>query len=125
VVFGHYQWDWILVFATFLLIGACVLPLSPGRAVRGLEWRPLAALGTATYSLYLWHVSVIDILIDKFGVSETTLPLLVTAIPASVAVGVASYYVIERPFLKLRRQWSSASAPKPDEGVADSTLSPG
>ena len=50
----------LFVAASFLLVGAAVLPLRSGLLVRVLRWRPLAALGVASYSLYLWHYPIVE-----------------------------------------------------------------
>ena len=62
VVFRDYRWAPLAVLPCFLMVGAAVLPLRPGPLVRALEWRPLALVGVASYSLYLWHVQILDAL---------------------------------------------------------------
>jgi peptidoglycan/LPS O-acetylase OafA/YrhL len=94
--------------AAFLLIGACVLPLRGGRSLRALEWRPLAAIGVASYSLYLWHFVIVGQLNDH--VTSDLAPLLALALSASLAAALLSYHVVEAPFLRLRRRWSPAAA---------------
>jgi peptidoglycan/LPS O-acetylase OafA/YrhL len=37
--------------------------------------------------------------------------MLLITVPLAVAAAFVSYRVIERPFLRLRRRWSAASAP--------------
>lgn len=93
--------------ASFLVVGACVLPLRQGRPVRWLEWSPLAALGVASYSLYLWHPPIAEALTagsDPFGA------VLAIVLPLSCVVAFLSYYVVEAPFLRLRRRWARSSA---------------
>ena len=94
--------------ASFLLLGACVLPLRPSGLVRSLDWRPLALIGVVSYSVYLWHVLVVNELED-WGVTGTWERLAVS-LPAVVAVAAISYALVERPFLRLRRRWGSAPA---------------
>ena len=102
--------------AAFLLIGACVLPLRPSRVVAALDWRPLALVGIASYSLYLWHVLVVHELAER--VELPTFPaLFAVAGPLCLAAAGVSYALVERPLLKLRRRWgerplSHASASK-------------
>jgi peptidoglycan/LPS O-acetylase OafA/YrhL len=74
-----------------------------------LQWRPLAVIGVASYSLYLWHVPVIKALVDG-GASTGFAVLTVIAVPVSIVVALASYAVIESPFLRLRRQWARSAA---------------
>ena len=35
---------------------------TPGPLTRALDWRPLALLGVASYSLYLWHLPIVEAL---------------------------------------------------------------
>lgn len=102
-----------------LLIGACVLPLRPGGAVRLLEWRPLALVGVASYSLYLLHVPLLETLTGTYAVvleQERDVriigepvdfkTLLLVTVPLSLVLAAVFYRVVERPFLGLRRRWA-------------------
>jgi peptidoglycan/LPS O-acetylase OafA/YrhL len=96
---------------------------------RLLWWRPLAALGIATYSLYLWHVPVIALLKDQ-GLLPGTNFLGVTAIvlPVTIVVALLSFRYIERPILGMRERWSG-SAPaqtqrRPDPAPAEQPAAP-
>jgi peptidoglycan/LPS O-acetylase OafA/YrhL len=109
-----YALEPLVMMASFLLVGAVVLPLRSGTLVRALDWRPLAALGIASYSLYLWHVPVIVNLLDA-GWAPTGFPgLLAVGLVVSIAAAAVSYRLIEAPFLRLRRPWARTSpAPEP------------
>jgi peptidoglycan/LPS O-acetylase OafA/YrhL len=93
--------------ASFLTVGACVLPLRGGPLVRALDWRPLAVVGVASYSLYLLHLPIVSWLhpdvASGFG------GLLAVALPLCVIVALISYRLVEAPFLRLRRRWSRSS----------------
>jgi peptidoglycan/LPS O-acetylase OafA/YrhL len=102
----HLLLDLALLSAAMLTVGACVLPLGPSILTRALEWRPLAALGLASYSLYLWHLPLLVILANLPGVPNRALPLLVLGLGVSVAAAVAGYRLVERPWLRLRRRWA-------------------
>ena len=57
----------------------------------------LAFLGRISYALYLWHVPVFV----AFGVTRYELvPEAIPAVAVSVALAVASYYLVERRFLR-------------------------
>lgn len=109
VVLVSYSLDVLVGVAAFLIVGACVLPLRTGPVTNALQWRPLAVIGIASYSLYLWHVPVIKALVDG-GSSTGFVVLTAIAVPVSVAVALASYAAIESPFLRLRRQWARSAA---------------
>ncbi|MGH2840813.1 MAG: acyltransferase family protein [Solirubrobacteraceae bacterium] len=113
-----YQEPWVALVAA-LVVGGCVLPLRPGFVVNILERRPLAVLGVASFSLYLWHWPILQELSgvhfgaapgDAVGiVGEKTdfKGLLAVGLPLCVAVGLASYWLIERPFLRRRKGWGT------------------
>lgn len=86
--------NWALT-ASFACLLLAVLWASPRNILsRVFRWRPLCFLGTISYSLYIWHVTVLRY-------TPAGLALVVPLI--LLAVGTVSYYVIERPFLRLRR----------------------
>lgn len=68
----------------------------PTKTAAILNWKPLALLGTFSYSIYVWQ----QIFLNRYAHSTfTSFPInLVLAL----ACGIASYYLIERPFLKLK-----------------------
>lgn len=98
--------EFVSEFASAFLIGACVLGLDGGSLVRVLDWRPLAALGVASYSLYLWHDPLISSIVSVDAVPDTFLALVLVCLPICIAVATVSYLVVERPFLRWRRRWS-------------------
>ena len=108
----------VVVAAAFLVVAGCVLRLRPGVATRVLEWRPLATLGVASYSLYLWHVPLITAVggnpVDFRptgpvfeGHPHRLLYLGVLSLAVCCAAALASYALIESPFLRLRRRWAA------------------
>jgi peptidoglycan/LPS O-acetylase OafA/YrhL len=108
-----------------LLVGGLLLALlaHPGSGVaRGLSHPVLTWVGRLSYSLYLWHVVAYDF------TEETLAPYLASHFPGgplwqrlssidalrlalSFALAIPSYYLIERPFLGLKKRWDSARAP--------------
>lgn len=112
-----YGWaDPLTAAAAFLTVGAVVLPLTPGPLVRLLDLRWLALLGVASYSLYIWHVPIIEQLYTRPAL-DSFVPLLVVAVPLALLAALVSYVVVERPTLAWRRRWAPASpapsAPSP------------
>jgi peptidoglycan/LPS O-acetylase OafA/YrhL len=111
VIFDHVDRASLSAVAAFLTVGACVLPLRDGAARRLLDWRPLAALGVASYSLYVWHTRLQEHLVARHGFPTAGWAVIAITIPLAILVAFVSYRVIEEPFLRLRRRWSTASAP--------------
>jgi peptidoglycan/LPS O-acetylase OafA/YrhL len=84
-------------------------PSRLGSAVFGN--RTAVWIGMVSYSLYLWHFSVIEFAIDHRlaalrgdGSLRDLASLLAVALPLSFAISAASYYAIERVFLG-RNRW--------------------
>lgn len=60
-----------------------------------LNWRPIAWIGTISYSLYLWQ--------QPFLTGSLGWPWYIK-VACALACATASFYAIERPFLKLRKR---------------------
>jgi peptidoglycan/LPS O-acetylase OafA/YrhL len=73
--------------------------LGTGAGLRWLAWRPIAWIGTITYGLYLWHIPVI-VFTGGIGLLPGGALLAVVALPISIALGAASWYLLEQPFMK-------------------------
>jgi peptidoglycan/LPS O-acetylase OafA/YrhL len=91
-----------------------VLPAVVGTPGRGwvrqlLGWRVLAWLGLVSYGIYLWHTTVLALLAKwDFGKVATSgarsyLLWAVVGLSGAVVLAAASWYLIERPALSLKR----------------------
>lgn len=102
--------------ATPWLLGLRPVELASGLIVLGLSgsehgaweqvftWRPLRWIGQRSYGIYLWHVAGIWLglhLLPQFRGLATTLGIAIT-----LALTVASYELVERPALRLKRRFS-------------------
>ncbi len=97
-------WHWLPPLyecvAIALLISATVLhPQSI--AVRPLQWRSLAWLGTVSYSVYVWQQ-----VFFVYRGAATTIPLLMLM----PVFALGSYYFIERPATRLGHRLTSPKA---------------
>ena len=91
-----------------LATGLLILQLSPSvanhyRIARGLKavlsFAPLAWIGLLSYSIYIWHLPMIFFSTDHFTIQAiTNIPLFLGKL---LIVGALSFYIIERPILKL------------------------
>ncbi|HEY9176488.1 MAG TPA: acyltransferase family protein, partial [Flavipsychrobacter sp.] len=70
----------------------------------------LSRLGIYTYGLYLYHtiiISLLNALYPSLGLSTDTpggaALFIIIALLATILCSMASYYVYERPFLKLKK----------------------
>jgi peptidoglycan/LPS O-acetylase OafA/YrhL len=110
--------DWqkhVVVFALVLPVaGLASTLLVAGLVSRGgiltrvLSFAPLAWFGRAgSYSLYLWHVIVLALLLPVFpGVGGKFI-----VFGAAVALSIGSHFAIERPFLALKNRLEPRARP--------------
>jgi peptidoglycan/LPS O-acetylase OafA/YrhL len=74
------------------------LAARPGRV---LTSRPLRALGTLSFGVYLWHMPVLYGLQLQERFPERFLPAVAWVLPLTFALAIASWYLIERPAIAL------------------------
>ncbi|WP_275789050.1 acyltransferase family protein [Pararhizobium gei] len=77
------------------------------------RWRPLAFLGDASYSVYIWHTFAISVLV-KFGMAAGIGSgiLFPAAVVAGVIAGSIAYVGLERPLTQLLRSNRPNTSPK-------------
>ena len=102
---------WLFVGGGFTVVGLAALAvlatvLDPGTALaRAFSWRPAVHLGRASYSLYLWHAPVFEVVADRLGSRPAGVKIAV-AFAGCTAATVASYRLVEMPMARLRRRWA-------------------
>ena len=109
-LYGQGGFTWVALGYAFLLWGLLEYPLKPVRAV--LENRFIVWCGKTSYSLYLWHVPVIYVFKMKVKTWGSAPTILLAWLLTFVIAGL-SYYLIERPCLRLKRYFSPSSTPSP------------
>jgi peptidoglycan/LPS O-acetylase OafA/YrhL len=102
----------VFAAATAIVICACVTNASPAlKRVLSAKW--LVSLGLISYSLYLWHPAVYTFVTRFTPAAEwsrfVSIPL---EISLSIAAAVASYRLVELPFLRKRRHLQRLLATK-------------
>lgn len=129
VAVRHHQLDASLAntaiaLACALLLAPVVLePGAPRASMRVLQWRPLVAVGAASYSVFLWNEPATRWL-ERHGLTlGGPAGLIGNAAIVVVVVGLmsaATYRLVERPALqrKARRTPRSASASGPPSASA-------
>jgi peptidoglycan/LPS O-acetylase OafA/YrhL len=72
---------------------------------------PLCQIGKLSYSIYIWHILVAQLFVHNVesaihlkGPSLATFALMIAA---TISAGAVSYYVVERPFLKLKARFAA------------------
>jgi len=111
-VYGAEYWfRWFLfgVFSFFLLAPAMFGDQTQGLGRRILASRPLVLLGTVSLGFYLFHLAVMGNVQEWLAPSGTSsvfygsLPAVVGLTSViSIALAFLSYYVVEKPFLRLK-----------------------
>jgi peptidoglycan/LPS O-acetylase OafA/YrhL len=120
--------------AFVILSGAVVVSLSQGAMRTILSWRPLVALGSISYGVYVWAGLVQALLLpsvaNAIGVAFLTSqfgwgPFLINA-TTTLVLSVVSWRYLERPLNNLKRHWpyvpshpSHAARHSNDAGAGD------
>jgi peptidoglycan/LPS O-acetylase OafA/YrhL len=82
-----------------------------GSGTRLLNWRPLTALGTISYGVYLWHVPLL-LFVRRLGLLPlNTLAATAIALALAVPVAAASWHWVERPAIEWVRRLTARHAP--------------
>ena len=103
---------------TFFTIGLTVVAFAVGVVIlQAMQSPPNALLfvlengflvyvGKISYGLYLWHFFAIEI---TLGLSVGNLTKLLLSLSALFGIAAASFYCIERPFLNLKKRFTSGT----------------
>ena len=93
-------------------------------AMAVLSWRPLRHLGEISYSTYIIHIPVIAAWFWLFGRGDTALSqgaaiaIGLTSVVPVYLVSLASYRLVERPFMRLGARLTTQQAPVQRESAA-------
>jgi peptidoglycan/LPS O-acetylase OafA/YrhL len=102
---GLYSW----IYPLFVAVAAVVIVdiYAGGLTTAPLRAVPLVALGRISYGLYLWHWPVFLVL-NGGRLHWGFVPLTLVRLAASLAMAVASFFLVEQPFLRLKRRLEPA-----------------
>lgn len=111
----------IAIVAVLVVTPAAVGVNGGGLPRRILSWRPLAFLGVISYGVYLWHQPLLGWLAGEFGrnggpwlLGNISLTLTLVTFAVSTIIAVASYYIVELPFLRRKEgRWRPRRPPVP------------
>ena len=86
--------------AVLLVIAAVVLaPQTP--VARALSLRPIRAIGTISYGIYLWHFPLF-LWLDQDSTGLSGAPLLLLRVAVTLIVSVLSFVLVEQPVRRRR-----------------------
>ncbi len=101
--------NWGMTVGLFVIAASAVVLVyaaideRPVLPIRFLVWRPVVYLGEISYALYIWHYAMLTLWpATRFSVAERLF--------ISVALAVASYELVEKPFLRRKRRHTPASS---------------
>ena len=102
---GLYSW----VYPVFVGVAALVIVdmYAGGFTARLGRSALLVALGRISYGLYLWHWPVFLVL-NGGRLHWAFVPLTLVRLAASLVMAVASFFLVEQPFLRLKRRLEPA-----------------
>jgi peptidoglycan/LPS O-acetylase OafA/YrhL len=105
----------IVALATAVIIIRLVMPATDtlgSRFVGTFSSRPAVWVGAVSYSLYLWHVPVIEMAKDAFGLETSTERAVAGPfiVGTAVLLAAASYYLVELRFLRMKRRYEQPAA---------------
>lgn len=69
-----------------------------------LSFRPLRAIGRVSYGLYVWHLAIF-IAVSREGHAWSTAARILTSLLLTAAFTVASWHLVERPFLRRKSSY--------------------
>ncbi len=96
----------LMGIAAFLILLPMVLSTKDSLLRRFLGAPAVVGVGVISYGIYLWHVTLIRLLLDHVSSSSATVAFLSTcafALPLSILVAWISFRLVERPALSLAR----------------------
>ena len=102
-----YQYGgYTLVALSIGLILVVLVVWPPKFALLVLRFVPLVWIGQISYGLYLWHWPVRWFVYPKNGLPASVGQLLIVVV-LSLSLTTFSYYFVEKPFLRLKKRFSS------------------
>ena len=113
-----------MIVAALLLVPVAFRAPGPGLVPRLLSTRSLAFLGLVSYGFYLYHYAVVGLVDDHitggldFGSAGRFWACVAIAVPATIAMGTLSWYLVESPALRFKRKLGRGQ-PAPRGTVAD------
>ncbi len=102
-----YDGGFTLVAVAAALLLACVLD-GEGVLARALSVGPMVALGRLSYSLYLWHFGVFQV-VAAHTAAWATAPRVLLAWGLALGLATGSYLLVERPALALKGRLAHAT----------------
>ncbi len=88
---------------------------------RFLASRVMASLGTVSFGIYLWHLTIVRVMsrwIRNGSVHNSLLTRFAFIVPTTLVLAYASYLLVERPMIRVGRRLSSGRKVVPGEHLS-------
>lgn len=115
---GAYLFSPAAGVAFFLLVGMVAFSGPAAGLTRALSWRPLVHLGDVSYGVYLWHEPLHHVLFNSGVLSQSYVPGFLELACCAVALATGTYYLVEKPALRLKNRWVASSPQQRGQPVA-------
>ncbi|MEI7889011.1 MAG: acyltransferase [Actinomycetes bacterium] len=102
--------------AALLIVPGVVLMRGGGSLRAVYRLRPIAWVGVVSYGFYIWHIALLRWLNEWIGrgtLPLLELPLVIAAVMvAALSIAALSWYLVERPILRLAHTYKGAKPSK-------------
>jgi peptidoglycan/LPS O-acetylase OafA/YrhL len=101
-----YAFNPVCGIASFLFVGIVAFSGPQARLTRVLSVAPLVFLGEISYGIYLWHEAIHHVLFNEGVLSSSYIPGFLEIATCTVALATGTYYLVEKPALRLKNRWA-------------------
>jgi peptidoglycan/LPS O-acetylase OafA/YrhL len=119
-----YAFDPVCGVAFFILVGMVAFSGPTARLTRSLSWKPLSHLGDVSYGIYLWHEPLHHVLYNSGVLSSAYIPGFLELATCSVALATGTYFLVEKPALRIKNRWAVSNPAGTGKGKARSAAAP-
>jgi peptidoglycan/LPS O-acetylase OafA/YrhL len=107
-------WQRLAFALCSIAVLALVVQQPRSLVVRGLQWRPLAYIGTVSYGVYLLHkiaLHAVHMVAGRVGGGLEPLLVFALGLALSIALAGLSYRFFEQPILRWKSRWRPRAEP--------------
>ena len=116
VILRHDQWfvynggfTMVALLSAVLIIDVLLFPSVVSRC---LQFSPLVWIGKISYGLYLWHFPIFEATRKFLEARVGPIFASIVGFAMTLLIATASYYLLERPFLSLKKRFESSEPAK-------------